>query len=237
MENSNSPNILPDGTENVVTSPTNETAKTEELPKMTKPKGFIDKIKAKAEADPKQFVLKFILPIAIVIILIVAVSIGITTSTNYKLNKTAKMLQDVGETEMEHLLLVLAVWNNCEERIDDSATNKYTKVNGFFVDPPETAVGNLVSSEEYKDVIEDLEDDMFVIYRRLKNMEYRIDYKYDPIYDLLVSIYDAYDTMLDDLQNPLQYSHSTLTSRIEELREIINIDVQQYITKFSNSYV
>ena len=171
--------------------------------------------------------------IVTLIVVVVLLVLGVVGVVSYQKAETAKYYENMetvsylmldGAADAENAgNLIKSVWYNAIYEEYDSATDKYTVVNGRFVDDFNDALDNLFSDEEFTDSvskIQDNQDDVTALMKQLKNPPE----EYEEAYNVLTTYYDNYLKMTKMVISPT----GSLQSFSDDFNEIDTETVNSY---------
>lgn len=169
--------------------------------------------------------------IAIVLLVIGSYSFIISQNKKSKVEEyknninTLKLHMISSGTEAEELLnLTSKVWANAIYEDEDTETNKYTKPNGYFVSDFNTALQNLFVDETVLQKIESIESSQKSVSDIIKKLNNPPE-DYKLIYDNIMDIYTAYQSITDLAINPqgsLQSFNESKREKIDKFMELYN---------------
>ncbi len=118
--------------------------------------------------------------------------------------------------------LIKAVWNNAVYEESDESTDKYTRVNGKFVDFND-ALSNLNADEEFQKKLDDVSENCNEVRQAMKELRDPSD-KQKEAYDAINDLYNSYV----DLTTLVLYQHGSLNSFSEDFSNFDNDLVKKF---------
>lgn len=118
--------------------------------------------------------------------------------------------------------LIKAVWNNAIYEESDESTDKYTRVNGKFVDFND-ALSNLNADEEFKKKLDTVSENCNEVRQAMKELRDPSD-KQKEAYDAINDLYESYV----DLTTLVLYQHGSLNSFSEDFSNFDNDLVKKF---------
>lgn len=126
-------------------------------------------------------------------------------------------------TEAEELLnLISKVWVNSIYEDEDAETNKYTKPDGYFVSNFNTALKNLFADNTTVQTVESIKDGQENVSEIMKKLNNPPE-EYKSIYDTVMDMYTAYQSITDLAVNPqgnIQSFNDNKRERIDKFMEL-----------------
>lgn len=121
--------------------------------------------------------------------------------------------------------LVANVWRNAIYEERDSATDKYTRPNGYFVDDFNTALYNLQTASSSKSTVSEIEENQDDVQELMKDLQ-NPPAGLERCYDTITELYSAYKGLTDLAVNPTGSLTSFTDSRREKIDAYLNLNDQ-----------
>lgn len=164
------------------------------------------------------------------LILFVFAVIGITNAQKSSLELYSSNMAKVAQTMLDGVAksensgnLTKNVWNNAIYKKHDENTDKYTMINGKFVDDFNDALDNLFEDEEFNKTRAEILDNQNDVIELMKSLK-KPPKKYEESYSVLKEYYDNYIKLTNLVINP--------TGSLKSFSE----DFNTYDTETVNSY-
>lgn len=178
--------------------------------------------------DKKRKIKKTVIIIAI--ISIVVCILGISINKNFKeyvyhsnLSSAAYTMHDGAAEAKRAGNLIMSVWYNAIHKEKDEETDKFTMVNGVFVDDFNDALGALYSDADFRKKLSEIQDNQEQVIgfiKRLKNPPK----EYEEAYGIMQDYYDNYFKLTNMVVHP-KGSYNSFSE-----------DFNTYDTKTVNAY-
>ena len=120
--------------------------------------------------------------------------------------------------------LIKAVWNNAIYEESDESTDKYTRVNGKFVDFND-AISNLNADEEFQKKLNNVGENCNEVRHAMKELRGYTG-EQEKEYDVINDLYESYV----DLTTLVLYQHGSLNSFSEDFSNFDNDLVKKFNT-------
>lgn len=121
------------------------------------------------------------------------------------------------------------VWSNAIFKKSDSETDKYTMVNGEFVDDFNDALSNLFLDSEILDTISSIKDGQVKVANIIKDLK-NPPKEYEKVYDTITDLSTAFISVTDFAINPkgnLQTFNKNVQEKIDKFMDLYNtLDAQ-----------
>ena len=121
------------------------------------------------------------------------------------------------------------VWSNAIFKKSDSETDKYTMVNGEFVDDFNDALSNLFLDSETLDTISSIKDGQVKVANIIKDLK-NPPKEYEKVYDTITDLSTAFISVTDFAINPkgnLQTFNKNVQEKIDKFMDLYNtLDAQ-----------
>jgi len=118
--------------------------------------------------------------------------------------------------------LVRKTWYNAIYEESDSATNKYTKPNGYFVDDFNTALWNYMGSNEYIKDINNIKSDQDTIVSLMKELQNPSD-DLENVYETITELHSVYTSVINNAKDPTGNLTSYTTSVNTNIEEFMKL--------------